>query len=171
MTLDTQRHWAPLRGESKWWINWRERETEGCEYKEGRTGNSRVVMNSLMWVVGDATWEDVGILVCDATLVCSIRDLLPPKARWMTLVWVGDMLMAKCWVSQSWGQEHWRACSTHLPYIGVDKGEIHSDPLLPYHLWQDGELAKWLWKQKSYPWLSFATALGEKILYLAWITQ
>jgi hypothetical protein len=35
-TADTQRPQAPLRGESKWWRDERERETEGCGYIEER---------------------------------------------------------------------------------------------------------------------------------------
>ena len=71
-----------------------------------------------------------------------------------------DMLMAKGWVSQCWGQEHWRTGSTHLPHSGVGDGEGHSVLLPPYHLWQVGELALWSWKQ-SYPRPSFASALGR----------
>lgn len=35
--------------------------------KSGRTGDSRVVGNSLMGVVGDATWKHGGVLACSAT--------------------------------------------------------------------------------------------------------
>jgi hypothetical protein len=61
--------------------------------KRGRTGDWRVVRNSQMWVAGDATWDHGGVLACAATgalpgsMDLQQQELLPPKARRMSLLW------------------------------------------------------------------------------------
>jgi hypothetical protein len=120
--------------------------------KRDRTGDSRVVRNSLMWVASAATWGHGKVLVCTATncyvwgpWLCSSVGLLPPKARQTSLVW------AAAWICV----DVWGLCRTGpIPLLGIVE-----------------ELTQRHEKRRTSPVPYWLQHLREQTLYLTWTTQ